>query len=142
MLGNFFSSLVFGYPIAYLLAFKASTNPSYHTYIIIISLYILDVGLGGIWTGMSAAWLSAGSIYAVILYRTDWQDECDKAAERNAAGTQSMKSPQKQRRDVGKVSEMDSNEEDSTALTSLDVDIVDEDDDLEDAKPAMSIENN
>jgi MATE family multidrug resistance protein len=78
--GNFFSCLIAGYPISWALAFPAK------------------LGLFGIWVGMSFAWLSAGSIYAYILYHTNWQTECDTARERNAIGSASMKSPVKEKK--------------------------------------------
>jgi len=65
---------------------------------------LTGLGLFGIWLGMSAAWFFAGDIYGFILYRTNWQEECDKAAERNASGAASMlKSPsvEQLRRDDG-----------------------------------------
>jgi hypothetical protein len=40
---------------------------------------------------MSSAWTVCGILYLLVILRTDWQKECDKAAERNAAARESMR---------------------------------------------------
>lgn len=64
--GNFLSCLVAGYPISYVLGFPVGW------------------GLVGIWLGMSFAWVCAGSLYTFFLIRTDWQEQANLAADRNA----------------------------------------------------------
>lgn len=43
-----------------------------------------DYGLKGLWFGMSTAWMCAATIYAIIIGRTNWQQEVLNAAKRNA----------------------------------------------------------
>jgi len=62
---NFISCLMVGYPLAFLLVFG------------------FQFGLRGLWFAMSTSWLVASSSFIVIIYRTDWQAEVEKAAERN-----------------------------------------------------------
>jgi len=64
--GNILSCIVVGYPVALFLVFKA------------------QFGLQGLWLGMSCAWLTASTIYAIIVSRTNWKQEVFKAGERNA----------------------------------------------------------
>lgn len=99
VVGNFFSCLIAGYPISWALGFPASTLPSFlFPFLFSIAHFsTLELGLFGIWVGMSFAWLCAGSIYGWILYRTNWQEECNTARERNAVGAMSMKTPAKEK---------------------------------------------
>ena len=66
--GNILSCWLTGYPMAYILIFK------------------LDLGLVGLWSSMTAAWLTATATYTAVLLATDWDDECRKATHRNVRG--------------------------------------------------------
>jgi Na+-driven multidrug efflux pump len=72
--GNAISSLLIGYPAAFLLVFFA------------------HYALAGLWTAMSLGWLSAGAIYLVVLLRTDWQAEANAAHERTQMALDTLSS--------------------------------------------------
>lgn len=38
-------------------------------------------GMNGLWLGMTCSWLVAGLIYAVVIGRTNWQKEVERAAQ-------------------------------------------------------------
>jgi len=71
--GNLFSTIIVGYPVGLLLAFK------FHW------------GLQGVWIGMTIAWAVAGTIYLIVIFRIRWKDEIELAAQRNKQGILSMK---------------------------------------------------
>jgi len=75
--GNILACLIVGYPFALTLVF------------------FLHLGLPGLWIGMSIAWLVAGVIYFIVIYRTDWQSEAAIAAARNRQAMLSMKATHK-----------------------------------------------
>eukprot|EP01125_Pyxidicula_operculata_P015066 TRINITY_DN5092_c0_g1_i2.p1 TRINITY_DN5092_c0_g1~~TRINITY_DN5092_c0_g1_i2.p1 ORF type:complete len:281 (-),score=54.83 TRINITY_DN5092_c0_g1_i2:47-889(-) len=62
--GNVLSCLLMGYPVALLLVLLG------------------HFGLPGLWTGMSVAWLGCGTLYMIVLIRTDWSNEANVAKER------------------------------------------------------------
>jgi len=63
--GNILACLVVGYPVAFLLTFK------------------FNMGLHGVWLGMSSAWFVASCGYIYVILRTKWQVEADKVTARN-----------------------------------------------------------
>eukprot|EP00026_Physarum_polycephalum_P005157 Phypoly_transcript_05186.p1 GENE.Phypoly_transcript_05186~~Phypoly_transcript_05186.p1 ORF type:complete len:586 (+),score=89.56 Phypoly_transcript_05186:190-1947(+) len=71
--GNVLSCLVVGYPVALLMVYKG------------------HFGLQGLWFGMSTAWLTASTVYGIMIARTDWQAEVVNAALRNADAENSTK---------------------------------------------------
>jgi len=66
--GNFISTIIVGYPVGLLLAFK------------------FHMGLQGVWIGMTLAWAVAGTIYLIYILRISWKHEIAVAAERNEKG--------------------------------------------------------
>ena len=48
-------------------------------------------GLQGLWFGMSTAWLIATILYCILIGRTNWQGEVERAAKRNADAENSTK---------------------------------------------------
>lgn len=44
----------------------------------------MQYGLFGVWGAMSVGWFSATLLYLTILYRTDWDEQAQLAAKRNA----------------------------------------------------------
>ena len=42
------------------------------------------MGLWGVWLGMSLGWYASGTVFAAVVWRTDWSVEARKAAERAA----------------------------------------------------------
>jgi MATE family multidrug resistance protein len=69
---SIFACWAVGFPVIYLLVFEP-----------------LQLGLVGIWTGMSAAWGTCGVTFGFVIWRTNWQIEADNARERNQKGLES-----------------------------------------------------
>jgi hypothetical protein len=67
VVGNFIACAAVAYPLAFGLAAT------------------IDFPLWGLWSCMSLAWMVATIIYGVIIYRTDWKKEAEKAKARTLA---------------------------------------------------------
>lgn len=50
------------------------------------------LGLVGLWTAMSIAWLLATVIYLAVILLSDWQQQADAARKRNELGSDSKAS--------------------------------------------------
>jgi Na+-driven multidrug efflux pump len=66
VIGNLVSCCLIGLPISALL-----------------TLVLVHLELIGLWTGMTTSWVFAAAIYAIVIIRMDWNEQVEKAKERN-----------------------------------------------------------
>ena len=52
-----------------------------------------ELGLVGLWTAMSIAWLLATAIYLAVILFSDWQKQADAARKRNDLDNYSKATP-------------------------------------------------
>jgi MATE family multidrug resistance protein len=62
--GNFLACILFGFPLAVLFVFE------------------FQWGLVGLWSAMCVAWLTCSLLYFTVIYKTDWNEEVEKARGR------------------------------------------------------------
>jgi Na+-driven multidrug efflux pump len=53
----------------------------------------IELGLVGLWTAMSIAWLLATAIYLAVILFSDWQKQADAARKRNDLDNYSKATP-------------------------------------------------